>query len=51
MFLAGQNLPKGKTIMPGFFKDQGVYTPEMIVNGSDAFVGSDQAQLQKDLDQ
>jgi len=32
------------------FKDQGVYTPEMIVNGNDAFVGSDQKQLQKDLD-
>ena len=31
------------------FKDQGVYTPQMIVNGSDAFVGSDQGQLQKDL--
>jgi len=31
------------------FKDQGVYTPEMIINGSDAFVGSDQEQLQKDL--
>jgi len=32
------------------FKDQGVYTPEMIINGSDAFVGSNQQQLQKDLD-
>ncbi len=32
------------------FKDQGVYTPQMIINGSDAFVGSDQEQLQKDLD-
>ena len=32
------------------FKDQGVYTPQMIVNGSDAFVGSNQGQLQKDLD-
>ena len=32
------------------FKDQKIYTPEMIVNGSDAFVGSDQDQLQKDLD-
>jgi len=32
------------------FKDQQVYTPEMIVNGSDAFTGSDQEQLQKDLD-
>jgi hypothetical protein len=32
------------------FKDQGVYTPEMVVNGSDAFTGSDQGQLQKDLD-
>jgi hypothetical protein len=32
------------------FKDQGVYTPQMIVNGSDAFVGSNQEQLQKDLD-
>ena len=32
------------------FKDQGVYTPEMIVNGIDAFVGNDQGQLQKDLD-
>ena len=31
------------------FKDQGVYTPEMIVNGNDAFVGSDQAKLQDDL--
>jgi len=31
------------------FKDQGVYTPEMIVNGTDAFVGSNQDQLQKDL--
>jgi len=26
-----------------------MYTPQMVVNGSDAFVGSDQAQLQKDL--
>jgi hypothetical protein len=33
------------------FKDQGMYTPQMIVNGSDAFVGSDQGQLQKDLNQ
>lgn len=32
------------------FKDQGVYTPQMIVNGSDAFVGSDQRKLQQDLD-
>ncbi len=32
------------------FKDQGMYTPQMIINGSDAFVGSDQEQLQKDLD-
>jgi len=32
------------------FKDQGVYTPQMVVNGSDSFVGSDQEQLQKDLD-
>jgi len=32
-----------------FFKDQGVYTPEMVVNGSDAFVGSDQEHLQQDL--
>jgi len=32
------------------FKDQGVYTPEMIINGSDAFVGSDQEKLQNDLD-
>lgn len=32
------------------FKDQGVYTPEMIINGNDAFDGSNQAQLQKDLD-
>lgn len=32
------------------FKDQGMYTPQMIVNGSDAFVGSDQEQLQTDLD-
>jgi hypothetical protein len=31
------------------FKDQQVYTPEMIVNGTDAFVGSDQEQLQKDI--
>jgi hypothetical protein len=31
------------------FKDQGVYTPEIVVNGSDAFVGSDQGQLQQDL--
>jgi len=31
------------------FKDQGIYTPEMVVNGSDAFTGSDQGQLQKDL--
>ena len=29
------------------FKDQGVYTPEMIVNGSDAFVGSDQRTITK----
>ncbi len=33
------------------FKDQGLYTPEMIVNGSDAFVGSDQRHLQQDLNQ
>ncbi len=33
------------------FKDQGVYTPQMIVNGSDAFIGSNQEQLQKDLNQ
>jgi hypothetical protein len=33
------------------FKDQGVYTPEMIVNGSDAFVGSDQGHLQQDINQ
>jgi hypothetical protein len=33
------------------FKDQGVYTPEMIVNGSDAFVGSDQEHLQQDVNQ
>lgn len=32
------------------FKDQGVYTPEIIVNGTDAFVGSDQEKLQKALD-
>lgn len=32
------------------FKDQGMYTPQMIVNGTDAFVGSDQGQLQQDLD-
>ena len=32
------------------FKTEGVYTPEMIVNGSDAFVGSDEEHLQKDLD-
>ena len=31
------------------FRDQGMYTPQMVVNGSDAFVGSDQGQLQKDL--
>ena len=31
------------------FRDQGIYTPQMIVNGSDVFVGSDQGQLQKDL--
>ncbi len=31
------------------FKDQGVYTPEMVVNGADAFVGSDQEHLQMDL--
>jgi hypothetical protein len=31
------------------FKDQGVYTPQMIVNGSDVFVGSDQGHLQQDL--
>jgi hypothetical protein len=31
------------------FKDQGMYTPQMIVNGSDVFVGSNQAQLQKDM--
>ena len=28
------------------FKDQGMYTPQMIVNGSEAFVGSDQPRLQ-----
>ena len=33
------------------FKDQGVYTPQMIVNGRDAFVGSDQQRLQNDLNQ
>jgi len=33
------------------FKDQGLYTPEMIVNGSDAFVGSDQGHLQQDINQ
>jgi hypothetical protein len=32
------------------FKDQGMFTPQMVVNGSDAFVGSNQGQLQKDLD-
>ena len=31
-------------------KDQGVYTPQIIVNGADAFVGSDQEHLQKDID-
>jgi len=33
-----------------FLKGQGVYTPQMIVNGRDAFIGSDQGELQKDLD-
>lgn len=33
------------------FKTEGVYTPEIIVNGSDAFVGSDENHLQKTLDQ
>jgi len=33
------------------FKDQGEYTPQIIVNGSDAFNGSDQEHLQKDLNQ
>lgn len=32
------------------FKDQGMYTPQMIVNGSDSFVGSDQEKLQQALD-
>jgi len=32
------------------FKPDSMYTPEMIVNGSDAFVGSDEAHLQKTLD-
>jgi len=32
------------------FKDQGMYTPQIIVNGSDAFVGSDEEQLQKSID-
>jgi len=32
------------------FPNQGVYTPQMIVNGSDAFVGSDQEHLQSDID-
>ena len=32
------------------FKTEGVYTPEIIINGSDAFVGSDQEHLQKSLD-
>lgn len=31
------------------FKTEGVYTPEMIVNGSDAFLGSDEDHLQKTL--
>ncbi len=31
------------------FKDQGVYTPQMVINGSDAFVGSNQQKLQRDL--
>ena len=39
-----------QTTYAHIFRDQGVYTPEMIVNGSDAFVGSDQEKLQKDLD-
>jgi len=33
------------------FKTEGVYTPEMIINGSDAFVGSDGDHLQKSLNQ
>ena len=33
------------------FQDQGVYTPQMIVNGSDAFVGADQEHLQNDMNQ
>jgi len=33
------------------FRDQGVYTPEMIVNGSDAFAGADNDRLQKNLEQ
>jgi hypothetical protein len=32
------------------FKDQGIYVPQLIVNGSDAFHGSDQDKLQKALD-
>jgi len=32
------------------FKAEGVYSPEIIVNGSDAFVGSDEDRLQKTLD-
>jgi len=31
------------------FKDQGMYTPQIIVNGSDAFIGADQDKLQSDL--
>jgi len=32
------------------FKDQGeVYTPQMIINGTDAFVGNNQEKLQEDL--
>jgi len=31
------------------FKDQGLYTPQMVINGSDAFVGSDQTQLENAL--
>ena len=32
------------------FKDQGVYTPQIVMNGSDAFVGSDQGKLQQGID-
>ncbi len=31
------------------FRDQGMYTPQIVVNGSDAFPGSNQQQLQDDL--